>query len=253
MPLLDHLVELRKRLLYCIGFFVLAFLVSFHFAEHIFQFLIRPLAHVMEGRADARMIFTALHEAFFTYIKVAFFAAISLSFPMMASQVWMFVAPGLYRNERKAFLPFLVATPVMFIAGAALVYYFIFPAAWHFLLQFQTPGGEGTLPIQVEPKVDQYLSLSMQLIFAFGLAFEMPVGLLLMIRTGILSVDSLVRKRRYAIVLAFIVAAVLTPPDPLSQIGLAVPLIALYEISILIGRVIEKRRAEAEAAEGMAT
>lgn len=249
MPLLEHLVELRKRLLYCIVFFFAAFLVAFYFAEPIFGFLVRPLAHAMEGRADARMIYTALQEAFFTYVKVAFFAAMCLSFPVLASQVWMFVAPGLYRNERRAFMPFLLATPVMFALGASLVYFFIFPAAWDFFLQFQTPGGEGTLPIQVEPKVDQYLSLSMQLIFAFGLAFEMPVALVLMVRTGLISADALAKKRRYAIVFAFIVAAVLTPPDPLSQIGLALPLIALYEISVFLGRMVEKRRAAEEAAQ----
>jgi len=250
MPLLEHLVELRRRLLYCIIFFFVAFLVAFYFAEPIFGFLVRPLAHAMEGRPDARMIYTALQEAFFTYVKVAFFTALCFSFPAFATQVWMFVAPGLYRNERRAFMPFLLATPVMFALGASLVYFFIFPAAWDFFLQFQTPGAEGSLPIQVEPKVDQYLSLSMQLIFAFGLAFELPVALVLMVRTGLVSADALAKKRRYAIVIAFIVAAVLTPPDPVSQIGLALPLIALFEISVLLGRIVEKRRAaEAAAAE----
>jgi sec-independent protein translocase protein TatC len=195
------------------------------------------------------MPWRALHEAFVTYLKVAFFTAAFVAFPVLASQIWMFVAPGLYKNERKAFLPFLLATPVLFLMGGALVYFFIFPLAWHFLLQFQTPGaGEGTLPIQVEPKVDQYLSLSMQLIFAFGLAFEMPVLLTLLVRVGIIGSADLVAKRRYAIVGAFVIAAVLTPPDVISQIGLAVPLIALYEISIVAAKLIERQRARIQAA-----
>jgi len=249
MPLLEHLIELRRRLIYSFIAFILAFLVCYHFAPDIFAFLVRPLADALKDRPDAHMIFTALHEAFFTYLKVAFWAAAFVSFPVVASQIWMFVAPGLYRQEKRAFLPFLAATPALFLLGAALVYYVIFPLAWQFFLSFETPQGEGSLPIEVAPKVDQYLSLSMQLIFAFGLGFELPVLLMLLIRVGILSSAALTRNRRYAIVGAFVAAAVLTPPDVLSQFSLAIPLIILYEISVIGGRMIEKSRAAREAAE----
>jgi sec-independent protein translocase protein TatC len=209
---------------------------------------VEPLAAQMH-RANARMIYTALHEAFFTYVKVAFFAAAFVSFPLVSVQIWLFVAPGLYKHEKGAFLPFLIATPVLFFAGGALVYYFIFPLAWEFFLNFQTAGGPGSLPIQVEPKVDQYLSLVMQLIFAFGLGFELPVFLMLLARVGIVTADGLAEKRRYAIVGVFVFAAVLTPPDVISQIGLAIPILLLYEISIIGARMIEKKRAARQAAE----
>ena len=248
MPLLEHLVELRTRLIYALGGFLVCFFIAFYFADAIFGFLVAPLADQMD-RANARMIYTALHEAFFTYIKVAFFTAAFLSFPLIAAQIWLFVAPGLYKNEKRAFLPFLIATPVLFFAGGALVYYFIFPLAWEFFLNFQTVGGPGALPIEVEPKVDQYLSLVMQLIFAFGLGFELPVFLMLLARAGIVTSDGLVQKRRYAIVGVFIFAAVLTPPDVISQIGLAIPILLLYEVSIVGARMIEKKRAERDAAE----
>ncbi len=248
MPLLDHLIELRKRLIYSLIGFVLCFFVSFYFAETIFEFLVAPLAGQLE-RTGARMIYTALHEAFFTYVKVAFFAAAFISFPLICTQIWLFVAPGLYRNDKRAFLPLLVATPVLFFLGGALVYYFIFPLAWDFFLDFQKPGTEGTLAIEMEPKVDQYLSLVMQLIFAFGIGFELPVLLILLARVGIVSSEGLAAKRRYAIVGVFIAAAVLTPPDVISQIGLAVPIILLYEVSIIGARIVEKKRAAREAAE----
>ena len=248
MPLLDHLVELRRRILYSMLCFLGCFFVAFFFATEIFDFLVCPLARLLDDRDGARMIYTALHEAFFTYVKVAFFAAAFIAFPMICIQIWMFIAPGLYRDERRAFLPFLAATPILFYLGGALVYYFIFPLAWEFFLDFQTAGGDGTLPIQVEPKVDQYLSLVMQLIFAFGIGFELPVLLILLARAGIVSSQGLANKRRYAIVGVFIAAAILTPPDVISQIGLAVPIILLYEISIIGARMVEKKRAERAAA-----
>lgn len=248
MPLLEHLIELRTRLIYALGGFMVCFFIAFYFADAIFGFLVEPLAAQMD-RANARMIYTALHEAFFTYVKVAFFAAAFVSFPLISAQIWLFVAPGLYKHEKGAFLPFLIATPVLFFAGGALVYYFIFPLAWEFFLNFQTAGGPGSLPIQVEPKVDQYLSLVMQLIFAFGLGFELPVFLMLLARAGIVTADGLAEKRRYAIVGVFVFAAVLTPPDVISQIGLAVPILLLYEVSIVGARMIEKKRAARQAAE----
>src|SRR4051812_48110337 len=251
MPLMDHLMELRTRLLWSVGAFVIAFAVCYYFSAQIYGFLARPLADILQhqGGGDRRMIFTALYEAFFTYLKVAFFGAVFFSFPMWATQLWLFVAPGLYRSEKKAITPFLVASPFLFVAGAALAYYFIFPPAWRFFITFETPPGEGSLPIQLEAKVSEYLSLVMQMILAFGIAFQMPVLLTLLCRVGILSVETLKKGRRYAIVGMFVVAAVLTPPDVISQVGLAVPLLALYEVSILAATLMARNaKAKADAA-----
>ncbi|MBT3789644.1 MAG: twin-arginine translocase subunit TatC [Alphaproteobacteria bacterium] len=249
MPLLEHLVELRTRLMYAAGGFLAAFLVCFYFANPMFDFLVEPLAGIWEGEADRRMIYTALHEKFFTNIKVAFFAAAFISFPIIAGQIWMFVAPGLYKNEKSAFLPFLIATPLLFLMGASLVYYFVMPVAWQFFASFQSLGAEGALPIELLPKVGEYLSLVMRLIFAFGISFELPVLMTLLARVGIVNSEGLKKKRRYAIVAAFAAAAILTPPDPLSQISLAIPIILLYEISIISARMIEKKREKQNAEE----
>ena len=248
-PLLDHLIELRTRLIKSMIGFVLAFCVTFYFAEDIYRFLTQPLADALAGEPGRRLIFTALQETFFTYIKVALFGALCLAFPIIAGQLWMFVAPGLYKDERMAFLPFLAATPVLFLLGASLVFYFIMPVATEFFLSFEAPGGDGALPIQLEAKVNEYLSLVMTLIFAFGLAFQLPVALMLMGRAGLVSSTTLAKQRKYAIVGAFAAAAILTPPDPISQIGLGVPIILLYEISIIGVRLIERKRA-AKAASG---
>ncbi len=248
-PLLDHLIELRTRLIRSVLVILVLFVVCYFFAEHIYAFLVKPLAQIYT-RQGARLIFTALHEVFFTYVKVALFAALFLSFPFIAIQVWKFVAPGLYKNEKRAFLPFLVLTPILFLAGSALVYYLIFPMAWKFFLSFETPGVDGSLPIQLEAKVNEYLSLVMKLIFAFGISFQLPLLLTLMARVGMTSSKGLADKRKYAIVAAFIAAAVLTPPDPISQISLAVPIILLYEASIIAVRMVERRRDRAEAEGG---
>ena len=233
-----------------LGLVIVLFFICYYFAPTIYDFLVQPLADSYSdvGR-DGRLIFTALHEAFFTYIKVACFAAIFLAFPFISIQLWMFVAPGLYKHEKKALAPFLVATPILFFMGGALVYYFIFPMAWNFFLSFESAGGAGALPIQLEAKVDQYLSLVMRLIFAFGLCFELPVIMTLLARVGMVSAKGMREKRKYAIVMAFVAAAILTPPDVISQIGLAVPTILLYEISIIAVGMIEKNRGDEEESE----
>ncbi len=237
-PLMAHLGELRKRLLWCFLSMLIGTIICYIYVEDIYGILVQPLADAMGPDDTNRMIYTDPSEVFFTYLKVALFAGTFLTFPVLLLQIWRFIAPGLYKNERQAFMPFLFATPVLFFLGGALVQQLILPLALGFFLSFQSTGAETVLPIQLEARVADYLSLVMVLIFAFGLCFQLPVVLGLMARAGIITADHLTGARRYAIVIIFIVAAILTPPDVFSQIALAIPLLALYEISILLVRKI---------------
>jgi sec-independent protein translocase protein TatC len=247
MPLLDHLIELRSRLIKAIIAIVVAFIACYAVGWHIYDFLIHPYAvAVGEGH---RMIYTAPQEAFFTRVKVGIFGALFLACPIIASQIWMFVAPGLYKHERRAFFPFLSATPILFVMGASLVYFVIMPLALKFFASFQTAGGPGTVPIVLEARVSEYLNLVTTLMLAFGACFQLPILLTLMARIGLTDSKGLRKKRRYAIVIVFIVAAVLTPPDPISQISLALPILALYEGSIILVRITERKREKEEQAE----
>lgn len=258
MSLIDHLTELRNRLGVALLAFIVLFLITVapmpgggmnnSIASHVFIFLQAPLAAILEEKGGGRMIFTALHEGFFTQIKVGFFASLCITFPILSIQIWKFIAPALYKNEKSAFLPFLIATPVLFTLGAAMVYYIVTPMAWNFFVGFEMAGSEGALAIEIEPRISEYLSLIMRLIFAFGLAFELPVVLLLLVRAGIVSPEALAEKRKVAIVIAFVAAAILTPPDVVSQLMLALPIIALYEISIFGAKTMAPKATD-EAAE----
>jgi sec-independent protein translocase protein TatC len=248
MPLLDHLIELRQRLIWSAVAILVCFLVAYAFSGYIFEFLVKPLQHVESATGPRRMIYTAPTEAFFTYVKVAFFTAIFVSFPVVAAQIWMFVAPGLYKHEKQAFLPFLVATPVLFLLGAAFLYYLILPFALKFFASFEVAPIEGQMAISLEAKMSEYLSLVMALILAFGVSFQLPVLLTLLAKVGIVTSEGLSKYRRHAIVGMVAFAAVVTPPDVFSQLSLAFPMYLLYEVSIWIARLIEKRRAAAEAA-----
>ena len=238
-----HLTELRSRLIKSIIYLSIFFIISYIFSENIYNFLVSPYAEAVKNDdVSRRMIFTALHETFIVYLKVAFFASLFISSPLILIQIWKFVAPGLYKNEKKALLPYLVATPLLFLLGGGLVYYLIMPLAIKFFLTFETSAQFGHLPIQLEAKVNEYLSLIMRLIFAFGLSFQLPVLLSLLARVGFIDSQYLKKRRKYVIVIIFAVAAILTPPDPITQIGLGIPLLILYELSILSVRLIEKKK-----------
>ncbi len=247
-PLLEHLIELRQRLIYSLIGFVAAFLVSFYFANPIFNFLLLPYKWALGDASKLHLIYTAPQEFFFTQLKIGMFGGLFLAFPLIAIQIYKFVAPGLYKHERAAFRPYLIATPLLFLAGAALVFFFILPVALKFFASFQQTGGEGRATIDLLPKVSEYLSLVMTLILAFGVAFQLPVVLTLLGRVGIISSEQLKKGRRYAIVAVVVIAAIFTPPDPFSQIGLALPMVGLYELAIWLVRMSEQKRAQAEEA-----
>ncbi len=245
-PLLDHLIELRTRLMRALVALALAFAVCFYFADDIFGFLVRPLTAAFPP-GEGKLIYTKLYEAFFVEVKVALFAAFFVSFPIIANQIWAFVAPGLYAKEKRAFLPFLIATPVLFTMGAALAYYVVMPTAFHFFLGFE--GQKGGLKLEALPGTGDYLALVMQFILAFGISFLLPVLLMLLNRAGIISRQQTIGARRYAIVGIFVVAAVATPPDVVSQLLLAIPLLLLFEGTLVLMWFTERGDAREKAAE----
>jgi sec-independent protein translocase protein TatC len=245
MSLIDHITELRKRLIWSFVYILIIFIICFYFADQLFSFLAYPLINLLDTENGQGFIYTALQEAFFTELKIAFFFSLFFSFPLVAMQIWKFIAPGLYKNEKSAFLPFLIATPVLFFAGGAMVYYLIAPLAWKFFLSYQNLNPSG-IPIRLEAKMGEYLSLMMRFIFAFGLAFQLPVVLGLLAKANLVTYTSLKKFRKYSIVIAFLAAAFLTPPDPFSQISLALPIIILYEISIFIAKSIQKKQKKDE-------
>ena len=245
-PLLDHLIELRSRLLKCVYALFVTGAICFYFSEQLFAILVHPLKEAF-GDGGGRLVYTKLYEAFFVQVKIAVFGAFCLSFPIIANQLWAFVAPGLYAKEKKALLPFILATPFLFAMGASLAYFVVMPTAFHFFLEFQ--GDSSGLSVEALPSADAYLGLVMQFILAFGISFLMPVLLMLLNRAGFVSRAQLIGLRRYMIVAAFVLAAVLTPPDVVSQLMLAIPLLLLYEVTIIAIWFTDRKKADTEDAE----
>ena len=246
---ISHLVELRKRLIHSFVFLFVFFIICYFFAEYLYGFLVEPYSKAVKNDGvERRLIFTALQETFLTYIKVSFFAAFFITSPFILIQIWKFIAPGLYQHEKSSLLPYLVITPILFLLGGMLVYYLIMPLAIKFFLSFESSGVVTNLPIQLEAKVNEYLSLIMKLIFAFGLSFQLPVVLSLLARIGFIDSKFLKERRKYVVIIIFTAAALLTPPDPVTQIGLAIPLLILYELSIFSVNIIEKKIKEKENA-----
>ena len=244
----SHLVELRKRLIHSLIFLSVFFVICYYFSDYIYGFLVDPYAQAVKNDdTNRRLIFTALQETFLTYLKVSFFASFFITSPFILIQIWKFIAPGLYDEEKSAIMPYLVITPILFLLGGMLVYYLIMPLAIKFFLSFESAGLSTSLPIQLEAKVNEYLSLVMKLIFAFGLSFQLPVVLSLLARIGVIDSEFLKQRRRYVVVIIFAAAALLTPPDPVTQIGLAIPLLLLYELSIISVKIIEKKNKEKNA------
>ena len=238
----SHLAELRQRLIHSLVFLVVLFIICYYFSEYIYGFLVDPYAQaVKDDGTERRLIFTALQETFLTYLKVSFFAAFFVTSPFILIQIWKFIAPGLYKHEKQTIMPYLIATPILFFLGGLLVYYLVMPLAIKFFLSFESKGLATNLPIQLEAKVNEYLSLVMKLIFAFGLSFQLPVVLSLLARIGVIDSKFLKERRKYVVVIIFAAAAILTPPDPITQIGLAIPLLILYELSIFSVNIIEKK------------
>jgi sec-independent protein translocase protein TatC len=245
-PLIAHLTELRGRLIRAGLAWVVATIICYMFAADIYQFFLRPLAAAFHDDGSHKLIATGLPETFVTYLKLAVYGGFFLAFPYIASELYLFIAPGLFKHEKRVIAPYLFLAPVLFFVGAAMAYYFVMPKAFIFFLSFEVPQGTGQVPLIVEAKVSEYLGLVMHIVLAFGLAFQLPILLTLLIRFSLLSVESLAKGRRYAVVILLTIAAFITPPDILSQILLFIPLYALYEVSIVVGRMIEAKRAQPE-------
>lgn len=243
MDFLGHLLALKKRLIYSAAVFLISFIVAYYFAEEIYRFLLTPLVDYYTERGEQRyLIYTGLTEAFFTYLELAFYSALLISLPFLLLQLYIFMAPGLHHKEKMFIIPYFIVVPILFLCGLLFAYQYIFPAAWSFFLSFETPQLSTNLPIKLEARVSEYLSLVIHLIFIFGISFQLPVLITLLVRLGVIDVEFLTSKRRMAIIVIFIIAAIVTPPDAISQIGLALALILLYELSIIASKFIIKKR-----------